>query len=98
MMLWDTSNFHIEQGPKAGKFGTTRLEVVEAIVGQNRLDFTFFLGKRITRVPTPMNLRRDALAAAAEWVCGGREFGATTQRIWSATRGILRSEARCGRM
>jgi allantoate deiminase len=40
---------------------------VEAIVGQNRLEFTFF-GQANHAGTTPMNLRRDALAAAVEWI------------------------------
>ncbi len=58
--------FHIEQGPKLESLGRP-LGVVEAIVGQNRLDFTFS-GQANHAGTTPMNLRRDALAAAAEWV------------------------------
>jgi allantoate deiminase len=58
--------FHIEQGPVLEKLGRP-LGVVEAIVGQNRLEFTFS-GQANHAGTTPMNLRRDALAAAAEWI------------------------------
>src|SRR5260370_14402212 len=58
--------FHIEQGPVLEKAGRP-LGAVEAIVGQNRLDF-IFSGQANHAGTTPMNLRRDALAAAAEWV------------------------------
>jgi allantoate deiminase len=58
--------FHIEQGPVLESVGRP-LGVVEAIVGQNRLEFTFS-GQANHAGTTPMNLRRDALAAAAEWI------------------------------
>src|SRR5205814_8621791 len=58
--------FHIEQGPVLEKLGRP-LGAVEAIVGQNRLEFTFS-GQANHAGTTPMNLRRDALAAAAEWI------------------------------
>jgi len=58
--------FHIEQGPVLESFGRP-LGVVEAIVGQNRLEFTFS-GQSNHAGTTPMNLRHDALAAAAEWI------------------------------
>src|SRR5260370_22611553 len=44
-----------------------RVGVVEGIVGQNRLEF-IFSGQANHAGTTPMNLRRDALAAAAEWI------------------------------
>jgi allantoate deiminase len=58
--------FHIEQGPVLESSGRP-LGAVEAIVGQNRLDFTF-AGQANHAGTTPMNLRHDALAAAAEWI------------------------------
>jgi len=58
--------FHIEQGPVLESLGRP-LGVVEAIVGQNRLELTFS-GQANHAGTTPMNLRRDALAAAAEWI------------------------------
>jgi allantoate deiminase len=58
--------FHIEQGPVLESLGRP-LGVVEAIVGQNRLEF-IFSGQANHAGTTPMNLRRDALAAAAEWI------------------------------
>jgi len=60
--------FHIEQGPVLETLGRP-LGVVEAIVGQNRLEFTFS-GQANHAGTTPMNLRHDALAAAAEWIVG----------------------------
>ncbi len=58
--------FHIEQGPVLENLGRP-LGVVEAIVGQSRLAFTF-VGRANHAGTTPMNLRYDALAAAAEWI------------------------------
>jgi allantoate deiminase len=58
--------FHIEQGPVLESLGRP-LGVVEAIVGQNRLEF-IFSGQANHAGTTPMNLRHDALAAAAEWI------------------------------
>ncbi len=58
--------FHIEQGPVLESLGRP-LGLVEAIVGQNRLEFTFS-GQANHAGTTPMNLRHDALAAAAEWI------------------------------
>ena len=58
--------FHIEQGPVLESLGRP-LGVVEAIVGQNRLEFTFS-GQANHAGTTPMNLRHDALAAEAEWI------------------------------
>jgi allantoate deiminase len=58
--------FHIEQGPVLEHLGRP-LGSVEAIVGQNRLEFVFS-GCANHAGTTPMNLRHDALAAAAEWI------------------------------
>jgi allantoate deiminase len=58
--------FHIEQGPLLDSMGQS-LGVVEAIAGQSRLDLTF-LGHANHAGTTPMNLRYDAVAAAAEWI------------------------------
>jgi len=58
--------FHIEQGPVLENLGLP-LATVDSIVGQSRLQFTFF-GRSNHAGTTPMNLRYDALAAAAEWI------------------------------
>ena len=57
---------HIEQGPVLEELDLP-LAAVEAIVGQSRLEFTFH-GRANHAGTTPMHLRRDALAAAAEWM------------------------------
>jgi allantoate deiminase len=58
--------FHIEQGPVLEKLALP-LAAVEAIAGQSRLEFTF-AGRANHAGTTPMNLRFDAVAGAAEWI------------------------------
>ena len=58
--------FHIEQGPVLEALKLP-LGVVEAIAGQSRLEFTF-LGRANHAGTTPMHLRYDAVAGAAEWI------------------------------
>jgi allantoate deiminase len=58
--------FHIEQGPVLEKLGRP-LGVVEAIAGQSRLEVTF-VGRANHAGTTPMDLRHDAVAGAAEWI------------------------------
>jgi allantoate deiminase len=58
--------FHIEQGPVLDTMKRP-LGVVDAIAGQNRLEFTF-LGRANHAGTTPMHLRYDAIAGAAEWI------------------------------
>jgi allantoate deiminase len=58
--------FHIEQGPVLESLNLP-LGVVESIFGQSRLDM-HFEGKANHAGTTPMNLRQDALAGAAEWI------------------------------
>jgi allantoate deiminase len=57
--------FHIEQGPVLESLGRA-LGVVEAIAGQTRMELVF-LGRTNHAGTTPMHLRHDAIAAAAEW-------------------------------
>jgi allantoate deiminase len=58
--------FHIEQGPVLESRGR-HVGVVSGIAGQARLALTF-TGAANHAGTTPMRLRRDALAAAAEWI------------------------------
>jgi allantoate deiminase len=58
--------FHIEQGPVLESVDRPR-GVVEAVAGQSRLEL-IFAGHANHAGTTPMNLRYDALAAAAEWI------------------------------
>jgi allantoate deiminase len=57
---------HIEQGPVLEALDLP-LGVVTSIVGQTRLELTF-RGRANHAGTTPMHLRHDALAAAAEWI------------------------------
>jgi allantoate deiminase len=57
---------HIEQGPVLEAEGRP-LAAVSAIAGQTRLRLTF-TGQANHAGTTPMRLRRDALAAAAQWI------------------------------
>ncbi len=58
--------FHIEQGPVLEAEGLS-VAVVSSIVGQTRLTLES-TGHANHAGTTPMRLRRDALAAAAEWI------------------------------
>jgi allantoate deiminase len=60
--------FHIEQGPVL-EAERRALGVVEAVVGQSRYALTF-TGKANHAGTTPMDLRQDAMSAAAEWIVG----------------------------
>ena len=57
---------HIEQGPQL-EAEDLSVAAVTAIVGQTRLTLTF-TGQANHAGTAPMHLRRDALAAAAEWI------------------------------
>lgn len=58
--------FHIEQGPVLENLGRS-LGVVETIAGQTRMDLVF-TGRANHAGTTPMDLRFDAMAGAAEWI------------------------------
>jgi allantoate deiminase len=58
--------FHIEQGPVLDTAGES-IAAVEAIAGQSRLEVVF-AGHANHAGTTPMQLRRDALSGAAEWM------------------------------
>lgn len=58
--------FHIEQGPVLESLSLP-LAVVENIVGLSRYRVTF-TGRANHAGTTPMHMRHDALAAAAEWI------------------------------
>ncbi len=64
---------HIEQGPVLEKLGLP-LGVVDAIAAQTRLVYTVE-GKAGHAGTTPMDLRRDALAGAAEMVLAVEQLG-----------------------
>src|SRR5258708_27254905 len=85
--------FHIEQGPLLENLKRP-LGVVEAIVGQSRLEF-IFSGQSNHAGTTPMSLRRDALAAAAEWIVAVEQSARRTASL-VATVGSV--EAKPGAM
>jgi allantoate deiminase len=58
--------FHIEQGPVLEALNQP-LAAVEFIAGQSRLEFKF-IGRSNHAGTTPMHLRYDAVAGAAEWI------------------------------
>jgi len=72
--------FHIEQGPVLEKLNLP-LAAVEAIAGQSRLEFTF-LGRGNHAGTTPMHLRRDAMAGAAQWI-------GTAERVAQGVPGLI---------
>jgi len=83
--------FHIEQGPVLENLNRP-LGVVEAIVGQNRIAFTFS-GRANHAGTTPMHLRHDALAAAAEWIVA---VEATARRLTGLVATVGFVEAKPG--
>lgn len=86
--------FHIEQGPVLESEGRA-LGVVEAIAGQTRMQFTF-TGQANHAGTTPMGpLRRDALAAAAEWVVEVERYANVCPGL-VATVGKLETSAGAG--
>ncbi len=77
---------HIEQGP-ALEAEDKPLGVVTSIVGQTRFALTF-RGQANHAGTTPMPLRRDALAAAAEWICTVERAAQTTPGLVATVGGI----------
>jgi len=84
---------HIEQGPvlEAEKLS---LAAVTTIVGQTRLSLEFE-GEANHAGTTPMKLRRDALAAAAEWIGGVEQLARSTDGL-VATVGKIAVEPNAG--
>jgi len=80
---------HIEQGPVLESLNLP-LGIVDAIAGQSRLS-VLFRGKANHAGTTPMALRRDALAAAAEWI-GVVERIASAESPLVATTGSINVE------
>jgi allantoate deiminase len=70
---------HIEQGPVL-EADDASLAVVETIVGQSRLELTFH-GQANHAGTTPMALRRDALAAAAQWIVEVERYAANYTQL-----------------
>ena len=75
--------FHIEQGPVLAHAGLP-LGVVETIAGQSRPTVTF-RGHAGHAGTTPMFLRHDALAAAAEWLTAVESAAASMPGVVATT-------------
>lgn len=93
--------FHMEQGPVLESLGAS-LAVVETIAGQTRLELTFE-GCAGHAGTTPMRLRRDALAGAAEWISaveaearGVADLVATVGRVevWPGASNVIAGAAK----
>jgi allantoate deiminase len=76
---------------------------VNAIAGQSRLSFTF-QGKAAHAGTTPMHLRKDALAAAAEWIVSVEQTASVTPGLvatvgqiecQSSAANVIPASARC---
>src|ERR1700674_2840970 len=72
--------FHIEQGPVLERLNLP-LSAVDVIAGQSRLEFVF-LGRANHAGTTPMHLRHDAIAGAAEWI-------GTAERVAQSVPGLV---------
>lgn len=71
--------FHIEQGPILESEDLS-LGVVDSIVGQTRAQLTF-TGQANHAGTTPMHLRHDAMAAAADWINAVEDFASSHQGL-----------------
>jgi len=97
----DTIGFleiHIEQGPVLESEGLS-LGIVTGIVGQTRCEVSF-TGEANHAGTTPMNLRKDALAAAAEWILAvehvARQSHSSCEAGFVATVGKILVEPNAG--
>jgi allantoate deiminase len=84
---------HIEQGPVLEADGLS-LAVVTEVVGQTRLTLEF-TGQANHAGTTPMRLRHDALAAAAEWIAHVESIALATDGL-VATVGKVTVEPNAG--
>jgi allantoate deiminase len=85
--------FHIEQGVLLESEDKS-LGVVQAIAGQSRAEITF-TGRARHAGTTPMRLRNDAVAGAAEWISSVERVGLGTPGL-VATVGDLRTHPGAG--
>jgi allantoate deiminase len=84
---------HIEQGPLLEAEGLS-VAAVTQIVGQTRLTLSF-TGHANHAGTAPMHLRRDALAAAAEWISAVEALARSTEGL-AATVGRVSVEPNVG--
>lgn len=85
--------FHIEQGPVLEAEGLG-VAAVTGIVGQTRLSLRF-TGQANHAGTTPMRLRRDALACAAEWIAAVETLALRSENL-VATVGKVAVEPNAG--
>ncbi len=85
---------HIEQGPVL-EAEELPLGIVTGIVGQTRCELTFN-GHANHAGTTPMSLRRDALAAAAEWILAVETAANESEGTLVATVGKVKAEPNAG--
>jgi allantoate deiminase len=71
--------FHIEQGPVLENDNLS-LGIVEALVGQTRMQL-IFTGQANHAGTTPMHLRHDAMAAAADWIVAVEEYASSREGL-----------------
>jgi allantoate deiminase len=81
--------FHIEQGPVLEELSVP-LAAVETIAGQTRMEF-IFTGRANHAGATPMHLRRDAIACAAEWIVAVERVGKSAAGL-AATVGAIEAK------
>ena len=86
---------HIEQGPVLDR-RRLPLGIVDAIAGQSRLTLTFS-GATNHAGTTPMAMRRDALAGAAEWITAVESAASAIEGL-AATVGHIESTPNVGNM
>jgi len=84
---------HIEQGPVLESEDMS-LGAVEALVGQTRMEL-IFAGQANHAGTTPMHLRHDAIAAAAEWIVAVEDY-ASSQNGLVATVGKVEAAPSAG--
>jgi allantoate deiminase len=84
---------HIEQGPVL-ESEALQLGVVTAIVGQTRMQLVFS-GQANHAGTTPMHLRHDAMAAAAQWICEVERWAQTHPGL-AATVGRVQTRPGAG--
>ena len=85
--------FHIEQGPVLD-VESASLAIVDTIIGQSRFELTF-TGSANHAGTTPMHLRRDALAATAEWIVSVEAYAQSIPSL-VATVGKIHAEPNAG--
>lgn len=81
---------HIEQGPVLYEKNIS-VGIVSAIAGQRRIEIKFF-GEAGHAGTVPMNMRKDALAAAAHFIVGVEEYASHERRNVVATVGKISVE------